>query len=338
MAICGNREKITMHRQRKRGQPMNAFDITLSRVWPRGLYSEHIDTLQVNLGRYCNLACRHCHLECSPSRTEMMTWETMIRILKLIGASSYRLVDVTGGSPEFHPHFRPFIEAVHEAGQAVQVRTNLVSLMEPDLNGMAAFLKNHGVHLVGSLPCYLDENVTAQRGPGVHRKSLEAIGMLNRLGYARDEGLILNLVHNPGGPFLAGAQADLEEAYRNELKSRFGVLFNHLYVMNNMPIGRFRQDLDRNGGTDQYVCHLKEAFDPANLPGLMCRHQLCIDWDGKLYDCDFNLALKLTVNHGVANRIETYDRELLSRRQIVTGPHCFGCTAGHGSSCGGSLQ
>jgi radical SAM/Cys-rich protein len=310
----------------------------VSRVWPEGLYSEQINTLQINLGRFCNLACRHCHLECSPDRTEMMAWGTMLQIIKILRTAAYQLVDVTGGSPELHPHFRPFIEVVRETGQTVQVRTNLVSLTQPDLDGMAAFLKGHDVRLVGSLPCYLEENVTQQRGPGVYEKSIEAIRMLNRLGYARDEGLILNLVHNPGGSYLAGNQPDLEKAYRDVLKNRFDILFNNLFVINNMPIGRFQQSLDQSGRADQYSGSLVDAFNPANSPGLMCRYQICVDWDGRLYDCDFNLALGLCVNHGSANRIETYDRELLNGRQIATGPHCFGCTAGKGSSCCGSLQ
>lgn len=310
----------------------------VSRVWPEGLYSEQINTLQINLGRFCNLACRHCHLECSPDRTEMMSWGTMLQIIKILRTSTYQLVDVTGGSPELHPKFRPFIEAVRETGQTVQVRTNLVSLTESDLDGMAAFLKDHGVRLAASLPCYLEENVTQQRGPGVYEKSIEAIRMLNRLGYARDEVLILNLVHNPGGPYLAGNQPDLEKAYRDELKNRFDIIFNNLFVINNMPIGRFQQSLDQSGRADQYSGSLVDAFNPANIPGLMCRHQICVDWDGRLYDCDFNLALGLCVNHGSANRIETYDRGLLNGRQIATGPQCFGCTAGQGSSCCGALQ
>jgi radical SAM/Cys-rich protein len=317
---------------------MNAFDATLSREWPRGLYGESIETLQINLGRHCNIACRHCHLECSPDRTEMMPWEIMLRVINVINVSLYKQVDVTGGSPELHPHLCRFIEAIRRTGQAVQVRTNLVSLMDPGLSGMATFLKNQGVQLVGSLPCYLEENVTGQRGPGVYEKSIAAIKMLNRLGYAREEGLVLNLVHNPGGPFLAGEQAALEEAYRDELMDRFGIHFNNLHVINNMPLGRFRQDLDRSGGTERYQCYLQDAFNPATVSGLMCRHQICVDWDGRLYDCDFNLALGLTVNHGAADRIEAYDRELLACRQIVTGLHCFACTAGHGSSCGGSLK
>lgn len=317
---------------------MNAFDKEITLIWPEGLHSAQIETFQVNLGRFCNLACRHCHLECSPDRTEMMSWDTMLQILEILRTSSFSLVDVTGGSPELHPHFRPFIAAARETGHTVQVRTNLVSLTEPDLDNLAAFLKDYGVVLIGSLPCYLEENVTQQRGPGVYEKSIEAIKMLNRLGYARDAGLILNLVHNPGGPYLAGKQSDLEQAYRDELKSRFGILFNNLYVINNMPIGRFRQELDRSGCGDQYSGILEDAFDPANIPGLMCRRQICVDWDGRLYDCDFNLALGLCVNHGSANRIETFKRELLNGRQVATGPHCFCCTAGKGSSCCGALQ
>ncbi len=317
---------------------MNAFDTSLSRIWPQGLRSDHIETLQINIGRYCNLACRHCHLECSPARTETMSWNTMLHILGALQVSAFNRVDITGGAPEFHPHFRSFIEAARKAGQSIQVRTNLVSLLEPDLDGMAEFLRDHRVSLVGSLPCYLEENVTAQRGPGVHRKSIDAIRMLNELGYARNEDLLLNLVHNPGGSLLAGEQSELETAYRDELKDGFGISFNSLFVINNMPIGRFRQVLDQRGESDQYSCSLQDAFDPANIPGLMCRHQICVDWDGKLYDCDFNLALGLAVNHGASNKIDTYDGKVLDCRQIVTGPHCFGCTAGQGSSCGGSLR
>jgi radical SAM/Cys-rich protein len=318
---------------------MNAFDMQISRICPEGLCGERIETLQINLGRLCNLACRHCHLECSPERKEMMTWETMLQILEIIRTSSFRLVDITGGAPELHAHFRPFIAAVREAGHTVQVRTNLVSLLEPDFGeGMTGFLKDHGVLLVASLPCYLEENVTQQRGPGVYEKSIAAIRLLNRLGYAREEGLILNLVHNPGGPYLAGMQSDLEQAYRKELMNRAGILFNSLYVINNMPIGRFRRSLEQSGHGERYARDLQAAFDPANIPGLMCRHQICVDWDGKLYDCDFNLALGLAVNHGSANRIETFDRDMLNDRQIATGPHCFGCTAGKGSSCCGALQ
>jgi radical SAM/Cys-rich protein len=317
---------------------MNAFEIKLSEYRAQGLFCERIETLQVNIGRSCNLACRHCHLECSPARTEMMAWDIMLQILRVIQSSAFRLVDITGGAPELHPHFRPFIEALREIHPSVQVRTNLVSLLEPDLEGTAAFLRDHDVHLVASLPCYLEENVTAQRGAGVFRKSIEAVRLLNRLGYAREEGLVLNLVHNPGGPFLSGEQAELEEAYRDALRERHGIYFNNLFVINNMPIGRFRQVLDQSGDVDHYFCSLQDAFDLANIPSLMCRHQICVDWDGTLYDCDFNLAMGLGVNHGAASRIEAYDEEILRCRQITTGAHCFGCTAGRGSSCSGSLQ
>lgn len=317
---------------------MNDFDAMISQCLPDGLYSENIETIQVNLGRYCNLSCRHCHLECSPERREMMSWHDMQKILKLVQESSYRLVDVTGGAPELHPHFREFIAALRDTGQSVQVRTNLISLLEPSLAGMGAFLRDHAVALVGSLPCYLEENVDAQRGPGVHKKSMEALRMLNRLGYGRHEDLPLSLIHNPGGPFLPGEQSELEAAYRQELRGCFDVFFTRLLVLTNMPIGRFKRSLEQSGETADYASCLRDHFNPANLAGLMCRHQVSIDWNGRLYDCDFNLALGMPLNHSAPAQLATYDRRLLEKRQIVTGAHCFGCTAGCGSSCAGSLQ
>ncbi len=317
---------------------MNSFAAKLSTMWPGRFLSEAVETIQVNIGRNCNLACRHCHLECSPDRTEMMSWDAMEKIIATVQESSYRLVDVTGGSPERHPLFRRFLAALRKADQPVQVRTNLVSLIEPEGEDTGAFLRDHGITLVGSLPCYLEENVRGQRGPGVYEKSIAAIRALNRLGYGRDETLVLNLVHNPTGPFLPGGQADLEKDYRSELKKRFGVSFNNLFVLANVPIGRFKKELERSGKADVYARRLEDHFNPANLPGLMCRHQISVDWDGRLYDCDFNLALGISVNHGVPNHIDEFDRRRLDRREIITGNHCFACTAGQGSSCMGCLQ
>lgn len=317
---------------------MNSFAAKLSKTWPSRFCSETVETIQVNIGRNCNLACRHCHLECSPSRTEMMSWDIMKKIVAIVQESSYRLVDVTGGSPEIHPLFRRFVAALRKAGQTVQVRTNLVSLIDPDREDTGAFLRDHGIMLVGSLPCYLEENVRGQRGPGVYEKSIAAIRTLNRLGYGRDETLVLNLVHNPGGPVLPGGQAALEADYRSELKERFGISFNRLLVLANAPIGRFKKELERSGKTDAYARRLEDHFNPANLPDLMCRHQISIDWDGRLYDCDFNLALGMPVHRGVPAHIGEFDQQRLDHREIVTGNHCFTCTAGQGSSCMGSLQ
>ena len=316
---------------------MMDFDSRISEFMPDGLHGSGIELIQLNLGRLCNLACRHCHLECSSERTEMMTWPIMEKVLGIVRESNYDLVDITGGSPELHPLFRRFIVALRDTGQTVQVRTNFVSMLEPGLEGTMEFLRGNEVLLVGSMPCYLEENVQAQRGPGVYEKIVEAIRRLNELGYGVEGGLQLNLVYNPGGASLPGGQWELEEAYHKELLARHGISFHHLLVITNMPIGRFRKELERDGDVEDYMRTLMDAFNPETLSSLMCRNQICVDWDGTVYDCDFNLALGLEVDHGANPRIEEFGRGSLARRRIVTGSHCFGCTAGAGSSCKGSL-
>ena len=316
---------------------MNDFDARIREIFPEGLQSQGIDTLQVNIGRYCNLACAHCHLECSPGRTEMMSWAIMGKILTLSEENAFRLVDITGGSPELHPDIIPFIAALRKRGQSVQMRTNLTALMESPAKEIISFLGDKKVGLVGSMPCYLEENVNAQRGPDVHRRSIAALRLLNEAGYGIANGLPLTLVYNPGGPFLPPDQSVLEDAYHQELKARFNISFNRLIALTNLPLGRFRRHLEQNNEMESYLSILKTAFNPATVAGLMCRHQVSIDWDGTMYDCDFNLALGMMVNHGAPDRIEDFDSDLLRKRRIVTGVHCFGCTAGAGSSCSGSL-
>jgi radical SAM/Cys-rich protein len=316
---------------------MNAFDAKIEEIFPEGLQSQGIDTLQINIGRHCNLACAHCHLECSPGRTEMMSRQIMDKILVVSEENIFHLVDITGGSPELHPDIVRFIEALRDRGQTVQMRTNLTALMESPVKEIISFLRDKQVGLVGSLPCYLEENVNAQRGPDVHRRSITALRFLNGAGYGIENGLTLTLVYNPGGPFLPPDQATLEEAYRQELKARFDISFSRLIALTNLPLGRFRRHLEQNGEIENYLAMLKTAFNPATIDGLMCRHQVSIDWDGTMYDCDFNLALGMIVNHGAPDRIEDFDCSLLRKRRIVTGVHCFGCTAGAGSSCSGSL-
>lgn len=316
---------------------MNAFDARIRKVLTGGLRSQGINTLQVNVGRHCNLACSHCHLECSPGRTEMMPWLIMETIMELTDQKLFRLVDITGGSPELHPEFRRFLSALQNMGQTVQVRTNLTALTEPSIKEIIPFLSEKEVQLVGSLPCYLEENVNAQRGADVYQKSIDALRLLNQAGYGIKDKLPLNLVFNPGGPFLPPDQSVLEETYRQELKVRFDISFNRLLVLTNMPLGRFGRYLKQKGELPAYLSMLEASFNPSTVDGLMCRHQLSIDWDGTIYDCDFNLALGMTVNHRAPNKIETFDHALLDKREIVTGIHCFGCTAGAGSSCGGSL-
>jgi len=266
-----------------------------------------------------------------------MPWNIMEDIVGLAEQNRFRLVDITGGSPEVHPDFIRFVSALQDRGQTVQIRTNLTVLMESSLRDIIPFLKTRKVHLVGSLPCYLEENVDAQRGAEVYKKSIAAIRLLNMAGYGVDTALPLNLTFNPGGPYLPPDQSCLEEIYRRELKSRFNISFSKLIILTNMPLGRFRQRLERNGETKHYLSMLKAAFNPVTITGLMCRNQISVDWDGTLYDCDFNLALGMEVNHGMPRSIEAFDYALLKRRQIATGIHCYGCTAGAGSSCSGSI-
>jgi len=316
---------------------MNDFDTRIKEKFPDGLQCLEINTLQANMGRYCNLACTHCHLECAPDRKEMMSWDVMEKIIALCEENTFRLVDITGGSPELHPDFMPFISALRELGHTVQFRTNLTALMEPSAKEIIPFLREKKVEIVASMPCYLEENVNAQRGPDVYQRSIEVLRLLNKEGYGREHDLLLTLVFNPGGPFLPPDQTSLEDAYRQELKTRFDISFSRLIALTNMLMGRFRQHLEHNNETESYLSLLRDAFNPSTIDGLMCRNQISIDWDGAMYDCDFNLALGMAVNHGVPRKIEDFDRTLLAKRRIVTGSHCFGCTAGAGSSCSGSL-
>ncbi len=316
---------------------MNDFEKQIAEVGREGLHSLKIETLQVNLGLRCNQQCNHCHIEASPQRKEMMDWSTMQLVLESAKKVGCQLVDLTGGSAEINPHFRRFVAALRQEGHPVQVRTNLTVLLEPYMEGTPEFLRKHQVRLVASMPCYLEENVRAQRGPGTYEKSVAAIKILNGLGYGSDPELPLNLVYNPGGPFLPPPQSALEQDYRRELGQRFGIVFSHLLTITNMPLGRFRNELDRWGQQETYLRLLRESFNLRTVSGLMCRNQLSVGWDGTLYDCDFNLALGLRVNHGAPDHIKNFKPEDLMVRRIVTGVHCFGCTAGSGSSCGGAL-
>ena len=294
-------------------------------------------TLQVNVGRRCNLECAHCHLECSPARGETMPWPLMAAIVGVARTGRFELVNITGGAPELNPDLRRFVGALRESGVAVQVRTNLVALASPGLETLPEFFRDARVALVASLPCYLEENVRAQRGAGVMEASVAAIRRLNALGYGVAPEFPLVLIHNPGGAFLPPDQEELQDDYRRELGARFGIAFTRLSVLANMPIGRFLAHLRRRGEVRTYRQLLAGAFNPATIDALMCRHQVSIDWDGTLYDCDFNLALRMPVDHGAPAHIARFDAEVLATRQIVSGRHCFGCTAGQGSSCGGAL-
>jgi radical SAM/Cys-rich protein len=265
-----------------------------------------------------------------------MSWETMTHVLRVADEIGTPFLDITGGAPEMNPHFRRFVAAARERGLPVQVRTNLTIMLEPGYGDLPAFFAAHRVRLVASLPCYTKENVDRQRGDGVYDASIDVIRRLNAIGYGRDAHLPLDLVYNPLGASLPGNQAALEADYRRELDERFGVCFTHLLTITNMPIGRFMARLKREQKVEAYRKLLRDSFNPSTIAPLMCRHQIEVDWNGTLYDCDFNLALKLPAGNGRPASIHDFDAKL-RRRRIVTGDHCFGCTAGAGSSCGGAL-
>ena len=301
------------------------------------LQAAEVTVIQANLGRRCNLNCRHCHVEASPRRDESMSWPVMLAIWQLAVSFPGCLVDLTGGSPELNPRFRPFVTALRDAGVPVQVRTNLTVFADQEQSDTPEFLAANQVRLVASLPCYLAENVTSQRGAGVYEGSITALQRLNALGYGRDADLPLNLVYNPGGPFLPPDQVVLEADYRRELRARHGIEFTRLLTITNIPIGRFLQDLQAKGKAAAYLALLQDNFNPQTLTGLMCRHQVCVDWDGTLADCDFNLAMRLRLAPDLPQHVSKLTPEMLRRRVIVTGDHCYACTAGRGSSCDGAL-
>jgi radical SAM/Cys-rich protein len=299
-----------------------------------------LDTLQVNLGYKCNQTCVHCHVNAGPTRTEMMSRETLSEVVAYIKASGVRTVDITGGAPELNPHFRTLVLAARNLGAHVIDRCNLTVLEQPGQEDTAPFLAANGVEIIASLPCYLEENVDAQRGKGVFEGSIRVLRKLNALGYGRpDSGLALNLVYNPQGPSLPPPQEKLEADYRRHLQERYGLLFNHLYVLTNMPIQRFGSTLLSQGRFDEYLALLKSAYQPQNLDSVMCRSLLSVDWRGYVYDCDFNQMLGLPLAwHG---KPRAHLRELtgadLTGNPILVKDHCYGCTAGQGSSCGGAL-
>jgi radical SAM/Cys-rich protein len=314
----------------------NAFDQRVIEAEGTPLNALSIDTVQVNIGLRCNLACHHCHVESSPVRKEEMSWDTMRSVLDAANACGAGTIDITGGAPEMHPHFRQFVVAARAMGKHVIARTNLTILLERGYEDLPQFFKQRKVHLIASLPCYLENNVDKQRGRGVYKESIEVIQSLNRIGYGIDPELPLDLVFNPGGPSLPPHQDGLEDAYRRELDRRFGIRFTRLLTITNVAIGRFLHDLQRAGKAEQYLQLLRDSFNSATLDGLMCRHQLHVGWDGTLYDCDFNFALSLPAE-GPQRNIRDFDPTDFVARRIATGEHCFACTGGCGSSCGGAL-
>lgn len=313
-------------------------------------------TLQLNLGRMCNLACHHCHVEAGPRRTEMMTWQTMQRILDWLDRWRDRhgveVVDLTGGAPEMNPHFCDLIRALRDRNLHVLDRCNLTILLEEGYEGLIDFLVEQRVEVVASLPCYLEENVDQQRGRGVYRGSIEALRRLNAAGYGKPgTGLRLDLVYNPVGYGLPPDQESLQRDYKKHLRERWGIVFDRLWTITNMPIRRFAHALRRDGMYDDYLRKLIAAHNPANVEGLMCRHLVSVGWQGSVYDCDFNQMLQMPLEpdhlgpdddehqvEAVSRKLWEYTPDELIGRRVRTGAHCFGCTAGAGSSCTGALS
>ena len=301
---------------------------------------KRLDTLQVNLGYKCNQTCVHCHVNAGPNRTEMMPREIINDVLAFVQASHIGKLDITGGAPELNPHFRDLVRAARNLGVHVMDRCNLTILEQPGQQDLAQFLFDQRVEVIASLPCYLEENVDRQRGKGVFNISIRALQTLNRFGYAQPgTGLELNLVYNPQGPVLPPAQGKLETDYRAHLGARYGIVFDHLYVLTNMPIQRFGSTLISQGQFEHYMDLLKNAYQPANLDNVMCRSLVSVDWRGLVYDCDLNQMLGLPLAY--KGRPQVHLRELIGRdlagNPIVVKDHCYGCTAGQGSSCGGAL-
>ena len=302
------------------------------------LFRHGIKTLQVNIGKLCNQVCHHCHVEAGPNRTENMELETVKRLVDLLEKEpQIHTVDVTGGAPELNPHFRFFVEQIRQMDKQVIDRCNLTVFFEKNQEDTAEFLAEKRIQVVASLPCYKEDNVDKQRGRGVFGKSIAALEKLNALGYGKaGSGLILNLVYNPVDAFLPPSQAALEADYKQHLWDTFGIVFNQLFTITNMPIKRYAQMLKRNGQVEEYMQLLIDNFNPHALEDVMCRELVSIAWDGKIYDCDFNQMLEIPVN-GKSLNIWEIDRLSDIRSEIALDNHCFGCTAGAGSSCTGAL-
>ena len=313
---------------------MNRFDEQLA-AHGQTLYRGELRTLQLNIGRKCNQACRHCHVDAAPWRTEMLDKTTARKIGQWIEKQTPEVVDITGGAPELSPHFRYLVETSRAANCHVIDRNNLTIIHEPDFEWLPRFLAQNQVEVIASLPCYDPENVTRQRGAGVYEKSISSLRQLNDFGYGKT--LPLNLVYNPVGPTLPPSQSELEEDYRQSLLENHGITFSNLYVLTNQPIARFADDLRQQGKWDDYLELLANSFNPTAVETVMCRNTLSVDHQGRLAECDFNQMLGLHLGDGRPMRLWDINLKSLRQRPIRTGDHCLACTAGDGSSCTGAL-
>jgi radical SAM/Cys-rich protein len=315
-----------------------AFAECLQRARLAPLRANGIQVLQLNLGKVCNQTCSHCHVDAGPDRRESMSLETADACLRALSSTSIPTLDITGGAPEMNPNFRWLVSETRSMGRHVIDRCNLTILTANGFEDLPEFLAEQRVEIVASLPCYLEANCDRQRGEGVFRRSIAALSRLNQLGYGQPgTGLTLTLVFNPVGPHLPPSQQGLEAAYREELRTRYCVEFTRLFTITNMPISRFLDELLRTGQYETYMQKLVDSFNPATIENLMCRTTLSVDWQGFLYDCDFNQMLELPVAKQAPRHIREFDSAKLQDRPIVTGQHCLGCTAGQGSSCQGTL-
>ncbi|MCS6917545.1 MAG: arsenosugar biosynthesis radical SAM protein ArsS [Chitinophagales bacterium] len=317
------------------------FSSTLQKAGYDGLFAGRPEILQINVGKLCNQTCRHCHVDAGPDRREVMSRETMEQCLQFLDRSGMKTVDITGGAPELNPHYRWLVSECRQRGCRVMTRCNLTIITAHErFNDLPRFFAQHQVEVISSLPFYEASRTDRQRGTGVFDASIEALLLLNAEGYGKpDSGLQLHLVYNPVGAFLSAPQQMLEQQFKKELSNRYGIVFNNLYVINNLPISRFLHFLLQSGQYEEYMKKLVMAFNPATVPALMCRYTLSVSWEGFLYDCDFNqmLDLKITDQAGNARHISTVPAEALQERRIMVSQHCYGCTAGSGSSCGGQL-
>ena len=297
---------------------------------------DKLATMQVNITKTCNLACKHCHVESSPSRTEDMTRETADKVIELFKKEGFQILDITGGAPEMSKQYKYLIENLAPYAKKIMTRTNLTIHLEPEYEGYLEFMKDHKVEIVASLPFYEKDKTDRQRGMGVYDESIEVLQKLTKMGYGVEPDLILDLVYNPNGAILPGDQVELENIYRAKL-DEYGIKFNQLFTITNNPSGRFYNWLERSGNLERYMDKLLAAFNPATIDDVMCRDMISVNDDGTLYDCDFNLAIKL----GMVDEPKTVDQALemgLGKRKIATANHCYGCSAGSGSSCGGALE
>ncbi|MFO0698356.1 MAG: arsenosugar biosynthesis radical SAM (seleno)protein ArsS [Nitrospira sp.] len=315
-----------------------SFDTQLDRAGLSPLCATGVTVFQINVGKLCNQTCRHCHVDAGPDRPEVMSLETAQLCMTALAKTDIPTVDITGGAPELNPHFRWLVEQSRGLGRHVMDRCNLSVLLLPSQADLGEFLARHQVEIIASLPSYRASQTDAQRGEGIFEKSLEGLRRLNQLGYGRpNSGLGLNLVYNPVGAFLPPTQEAIEAQFKKELRNKHNIEFNRLYTITNMPISRFLEFLIESGNYDQYMTRLANAFNPAAAAGVMCRYTLSVGWDGRLYDCDFNQMLELPVDDGAPSHIRNFDAARLHHRRIVTRNHCYGCTAGSGSSCGGTV-